>query len=341
VTTVRPPRSIAELFGAPGGNLLVLRAFLGGTFCFAGLQKLANANFFRAGAPGSFHAQLEGAIATSPLHHLLDPALHVQTLVAVVISCGEIAVGLGTLAGLAGRVAALGGMLLSLSFFLTVSYNDSPYYYGADIVFLFAWTPLLIGGAGQWSLDALLAYRFPRVADPSLRPREAEVVARRAALGRLVAFGSVAGFGVVLGAVVTAAGRAITPGRSSATRASSTTPSSTSSGSGSSTKGSGTTVIGRAASVPIGSAASFTDPALGVPAFVVHTTAESFRGFSAICTHAGCTVQFDRSAEQFACPCHGSIFDAKTGAVVQGPAQLPLPAIAVHVGANGDLLVEG
>ena len=52
---------------APGGQLLLLRAFLGVTFTFAGLQKLANPNFLRSGPPGSFDQQLLGAMVTSPL----------------------------------------------------------------------------------------------------------------------------------------------------------------------------------------------------------------------------------------------------------------------------------
>jgi Rieske Fe-S protein len=43
---------------------------------------------------------------------------------------------------------------------------------------------------------------------------------------------------------------------------------------------------------------------------------------SAICTHAGCECVYAQGAVQ--CPCHGSVFDAKTGAVVQGPAVTPL-----------------
>ena len=193
----------------------MLRAFLGVTFTFAGLQKLANPKFFSATAAGSFQQQLRGSILTSPLHHLLTPALHASTPVAVLISFGEIAVGLGTLAGLFGRIAAIGGLLLSLSFFLTVSYNDNPYYYGPDIVFLFAWTPFVLAGSGAWSLDALFAQRADsarrRVAAATrgkqvsqLRVDELE---RRIFLKKLSAAGVLGLAGLVTGGLVAAIGR--------------------------------------------------------------------------------------------------------------------------------------
>jgi cytochrome b6-f complex iron-sulfur subunit len=53
--------------------------------------------------------------------------------------------------------------------------------------------------------------------------------------------------------------------------------------------------------------------------------------FSAICTHEGCTVAWDAEDEVIACPCHGSRFDATDGAVVNGPARSPLPAVQVEV----------
>ena len=55
-----------KVLSEPGGSLLLLRAFLGVTFTFAGLQKLANANFFRANAPGSFDEQLHGGDRHEP-----------------------------------------------------------------------------------------------------------------------------------------------------------------------------------------------------------------------------------------------------------------------------------
>jgi len=52
--------------------------------------------------------------------------------------------------------------------------------------------------------------------------------------------------------------------------------------------------------------------------------------FSATCTHQGCTVDAVQNGV-ITCPCHGSRFDARTGAVLTGPAPRPLPAVAVVV----------
>lgn len=54
-------------------------------------------------------------------------------------------------------------------------------------------------------------------------------------------------------------------------------------------------------------------------------------GHSAICTHQGCPI-----AASGACPCHGSKFDVVTGAVLNPPAQQPLPEFAVTV-ADGQV----
>nr|WP_272955452.1 Rieske (2Fe-2S) protein [Pedococcus badiiscoriae] len=57
---------------------------------------------------------------------------------------------------------------------------------------------------------------------------------------------------------------------------------------------------------------------------------EDVHGFSAICTHQGCPVS-SVAAGAIVCPCHGSRFDATSGAVIAGPATRPLPAVPVVV----------
>lgn len=48
---------------------------------------------------------------------------------------------------------------LSLSLWLTVSWQTDPYYYGNDLAYLMAWLPLVLAGAPVLSADALLAER--------------------------------------------------------------------------------------------------------------------------------------------------------------------------------------
>jgi thiosulfate dehydrogenase [quinone] large subunit len=132
--------------------------FLGFTFCFAGLQKLANPGFFDSSNPISIQQQLAGAARRSPVHALVAPLVHVAVPLGLLIALVEIAVGLGALLGLWTRVAAVGGFALSLMLFLTISFHSSPFYTGSDIVFAFAWTPLILAGSGgALSVDALVA----------------------------------------------------------------------------------------------------------------------------------------------------------------------------------------
>jgi thiosulfate dehydrogenase [quinone] large subunit len=145
--------------------LVPLRLFIGATFLFAGLQKMANPNFFNRNSPISIQAQLIGASHTSPLSGMLVHLEGIAKPIGIVMAFGEIAVGVGTLIGLWSRIAAIGGLLISLSLFLTVSFHASPYFTGADIVFFFAWIPFVLAGGGtRLSVDALIANRVARKA---------------------------------------------------------------------------------------------------------------------------------------------------------------------------------
>jgi thiosulfate dehydrogenase [quinone] large subunit len=143
--------------------LLPLRLFLGVTFIYAGLDKLTDSHYLAGlSDPTSFASMTQGIKSGSPIGPLLDLALKAPTGFALAIAIGELAVGLGALFGLFGRVAALGGVLLNLSFFLTVSWQVQPYYLGNDLIYLMAWVPLLLAGMPYLSLDGWLASRRRR-----------------------------------------------------------------------------------------------------------------------------------------------------------------------------------
>jgi cytochrome b6-f complex iron-sulfur subunit len=96
---------------------------------------------------------------------------------------------------------------------------------------------------------------------------------------------------------------------------------------------SGPDVLAKVASIPVGNAVSATLD--GKPILISQPTAGTIVAFTAICTHQGCTVA--PAGKEFQCPCHGSVYNAATGAVIMGPAPLPLAAIKVKV-EGGDVL---
>lgn len=51
---------------------------------------------------------------------------------------------------------------------------------------------------------------------------------------------------------------------------------------------------------------------------------------SPVCTHAGCTVDWERAQELFICPCHGGRFNPD-GTVAGGPPPRPLTTFAAKV----------
>ena len=60
--------------------------------------------------------------------------------------------------------------------------------------------------------------------------------------------------------------------------------------------------------------------------------------FSAVCTHLGCIVQWQKGQDQFLCPCHGGLF-SKDGAVISGPPPKPLEKLPFVV--DGDSVTIG
>ncbi|NUW41612.1 Rieske (2Fe-2S) protein [Nonomuraea rhodomycinica] len=63
-----------------------------------------------------------------------------------------------------------------------------------------------------------------------------------------------------------------------------------------------------------------------------------FRAFTAVCTHAGCTVA-SVSNGTINCPCHGSKFKIDDGSVAAGPADQPLAEKKIKVDGDKIMLV--
>jgi Rieske Fe-S protein len=88
-------------------------------------------------------------------------------------------------------------------------------------------------------------------------------------------------------------------------------------------------LLANASSIPAGQSITLDDPSFG-PFLLIHLSSGQFVAYSAICTHAGCQVQFDPGTRQIACPCHGAVFDPNnSAAVIAGPAPSPLQRIPI------------
>jgi Rieske Fe-S protein len=86
-------------------------------------------------------------------------------------------------------------------------------------------------------------------------------------------------------------------------------------------------VIAQAGEIPIGGSKIFTYPADDRPCFLLRPAAETYLAFSRLCTH-------------HTCPCHGGIYSATNGAVLDGPPPKPLPQVTLERRGN-DIVATG
>ena len=76
----------------------------------------------------------------------------------------------------------------------------------------------------------------------------------------------------------------------------------------------------------------------GDPTYLIVDGENAIRdyGLNAVCTHLGCVVPWNASADRFICPCHGSQYNNE-GKVVRGPA--PLSLALAHTSVENDAVV--
>ncbi|MYS19144.1 Ferredoxin subunit of nitrite reductase or a ring-hydroxylating dioxygenase [Streptomyces sp. DvalAA-14] len=137
--------------------------------------------------------------------------------------------------------------------------------------------------------------------------------------------------GVGLAAVLTACGSGSdsdSSSKASSPSSDAAAPATTGSGSTSAAAGGGT-ALAKTSDIPVGGGKIFDDQKV----VVTQPTAGQFKGFSAICTHMGCTVA-SVSGGTINCPCHGSKYHVADGSVANGPATQGLPAKQVTVAGD-------
>jgi nitrite reductase/ring-hydroxylating ferredoxin subunit len=80
--------------------------------------------------------------------------------------------------------------------------------------------------------------------------------------------------------------------------------------------------------ITVGKTLLFTGQSDGQMIEVILTrTKKGLVALDGTCTHRQCTVGLDRAQKKIVCPCHHSVFDPATGAVILGPNGAPKNSI--------------
>lgn len=336
----------------PATAALVLRIFLGGTMLYAAVDKLIlDQRFLQTSGVGSIGDTLRiFAASDGPLAGLVEwVALDRPVLIGLIMAGSQLLVGGLLLTGTWVRAGAALGASISLSLALTSTWNVSPYYYGNDLPYVVGFLVLASlgdGGVARMGVPARPGH------DPERRAALISGAGISAALVALVLLDRSRLGGLFTNAPVGGANSATpspsasTPPSSSPSPSSSPTPSSSPSPSSAPTQApspsstpsassgggsGGGIVINGGKGLGSGQALNFS--AGGTDAVLLKDGA-TYRAFERACTHQGTNVEWEQGSGTFYCNNHGARFSS-TGAVVMGPAVIPLRPITVSVAADG------
>jgi nitrite reductase/ring-hydroxylating ferredoxin subunit/uncharacterized membrane protein YphA (DoxX/SURF4 family) len=271
--------------------LRIMRLWLGVTWIYAGWDKASDPGFLTSGSPTFIGTQLSAYAQNSPIDFLLNRMIEHATQVGILVMLSEFAVGFATLLWIAPTWAAFGGLLTSLTLWLSSTWNIQPYFLASNSVYTVLWLTyfLFLYGSRRKSNISIDRRGFIRISSI------AALTVAAVGLGRLFP--------------------------KSAETAVSATPQN----------------IIENSSLSIGETFNFTSKT-GAPA-VLFKSKTGVYAYSAVCTHEGCTVQYNSASKNLQCACHGAVFDpGKDGTVVTGPTNKPLPKIKVAV--EGAWIVE-
>ena len=193
--------------------LLPLRIVLGLMSVYAGMSRLCDPGYFDGSARGSLVRALRGLHPWAVAEPLRDTALAHPVGAGLTFAFLQVIAGVLTVLGLWQRLAAAIGALLTALLVLTVSRQHGPGALASDVIYLAAWSPLVIAGAPVYSVDGRLtseAWRTlgPRAGLGELRRR----VLRRGILVAGFTAGATLLFGALLGGAVRDAERVRLPG---------------------------------------------------------------------------------------------------------------------------------
>ena len=270
--------------------LRVMRLWLGATWIYAGWDKASDPGFLTSGSPTFIGSQLAAYAQNSPIDFLLNKILDHATQVGILVMVAEFAIGFATLLWIAPTWAAFGGFVMSISLWLSSSWNVQPYFMASDSAYAILWLTYFLFLYGS--------------------RRKSNISIDRRGFIRVSSIAALAVVGVGLGRLFPKKAAAVSAGPAK---------------------------IIEDSALAVGKIHNFTSKS-GSPA-VLFKSKTGVYAYSAVCTHEGCTVQYNSASKNLQCGCHGAVFDpGKDGKVLTGPTNKPLPKIKVAV--EGAWIVE-
>lgn len=98
--------------------------------------------------------------------------------------------------------------------------------------------------------------------------------------------------------------------------------------------------VAAVADVPVQATKLFYYPTRNDPCVLVRLSEGEYVAYSQKCTHLSCPVIPDPGMGRIRCPCHEGLFDLRTGEVIAGPPERPLPRITLQV-RDGRIFATG
>ena len=297
-------KGIAKSWEHQSWSVRLLRLWLGITFTYAGIDKALDGGFLNPEATTYIGKQLAGFAQQSPISPLLNKMIEHATLVGAGTMVGEIAIGLATLFGVFPFLAALAGAGLSASLWLSSSFHTTPYFLASDTAYLI-----------MWLVFALSVMPKKRTVSRVLN------VDRRGAIGiGVVGALSIAFAG--LGKIFAKPAKIASGAAKVVTKQGGGAPANS---------------IATISDLNVGSALQIKLES-GEPGILIRTATDAVCAFSAVCTHEGCTVDYDTASKELICPCHGARFDPlQNGKAVAGPTRTPLAELPVKI--SGEYII--
>ncbi len=295
-------------------------------------QKLLDPNFLRPQGQDYIGTQLHGFAQGTPAGPLMNLLAHAPVAAGLATALIEIAIGLGTLLGVGALLAAFAGLAINLTLWLSATWHVHPFFLGSDSIYAIAWLAMIAG-----LLEAERRRGGQRLAGPVAR---LDGIDRR----EFVRGGLVAGVTLAVAGAARALAGPPAKGLSKVALGGTGTsghgkvagpPASASPASAVRGK-----VLATLDQLQVGQAVGFNAPGVG-PAVLLRLADNRVVAYSRICTHAGCLVGYDPSAQILVCPCHGAEFDpARQAEAIAGPTNTPLPPISVDVSGGKVILPQ-